>query len=110
MSEEIDWDQFSEGSTYIKFDVIGTTVTGTVTGSRIGLDFNQNPCQVYDLDTKDGPRVLTCGQANLRSQLAELKPRVGDDLTITYTGDEKAERGTKKIFLIKHDSGAKAPF
>jgi len=110
MSEEIDWDQFSSGGTFVKFDVKGSTVSGTVTSVRIGTDYNGNPCPVIDLETSDGLRTITCGQANLRSQIAELKPRAGDDLTITYKGDEKAALGTKKIFVIKHDSGAKAPF
>ena len=110
MSEEIDWDQFSSGGTFVKFDVKGSTISGTVTSVRIGTDYNGNPCPVIDLETSDGPRTVTCGQANLRSQISELKPKVGDDLTITYKGDEKAALGTKKIFVIKHDTVAKAPF
>jgi len=107
---DIDWDQFSSGGTFIKFDTKGVTVTGTITAVRVGTDYNQNECIVIDLDTKDGLRTVTCGQANLRAQITALRPSVGDDLTITYTGDEKAALGTKKIFTIKHDTGAKAPF
>ena len=108
---DIDWDQFSSGGTFIKFDTKGVTVTGTITAMRVGTNYNQDGSVIIlDLDTADGLRSVSCGQANLRAQITALRPSVGDDITITYTKDEKAALGTKKIFTIKHDTGAKAPF
>jgi hypothetical protein len=39
----------------------------------------------------------------------QLRPSVGDSISITYDRDEKAEKGMKKVFAIKVDSNT-APF
>lgn len=105
---DIQWDEFG-ASEFVKFADKGDTVTGTITNIRVGNDFNGNPCPVLDLDTGNGSRTVTAGQANLKSQIVQLRPSVGDTITITYDRDEKAEKGMKKVFAIKVDTN-KAPF
>lgn len=105
---DIQWDEFG-ASEFVKFADKGDTVSGTITNIRVGNDFNGNPCPVLDLDTGNGSRTVTAGQANLKSQIVQLRPNVGDTITITYDRDEKAEKGMKKVFAIKVDTN-KAPF
>jgi hypothetical protein len=110
---DLDWGAFGSGD-FVKFATIGDAVAGTITGVRAGQDFNGNPCPVLDLDTADGPRTVTCGQANLKSQIVALKPSVGQAISIAYVKDEKAEKGMKKVFEIKvgqpSATGDKPPF
>lgn len=110
---DLDWGAFGSGD-FVKFAAIGDSVAGTITGVRAGTDFNQNACPVLDLDTADGPRTVTCGQANLKSQIVALKPAVGSRISIAYVKDEKAEKGMKKVFEIKvaepAAAGDKPPF
>ena len=105
---DIQWDEFG-ASEFVKFATVGDTVAGKITNIRIGQDFNGNPCPVLDLETKTGSRTVTAGQANLKSQIVQLRPSVGDSISITYDRDEKAEKGMKKVFAIKVDSNT-APF
>ena len=105
---DIQWDEFG-ASEIVKFGAVGDTIAGKITNIRIGQDFNGNPCPVLDLDTGNGSRTVTAGQANLKSQIVQLRPSVGDSISITYDRDEKAEKGMKKVFAIKVDSNT-APF
>jgi len=105
---DIKWDEFG-ASEFVKFSAVGDTVTGKITNIRIGEDFNGNPCPVLDLETGTGSRTVTAGQANLKSQIVQLRPNVGDGITITYDRDEKAEKGMKKVFAIRLDANT-APF
>jgi hypothetical protein len=110
---DLDWGAFGSGD-FVKFDSIGVTVAGTVTGIRVGQDFNGHNVPVIDLDTADGPRTVTCGQANLKAQIIALRPSVGQAISIAYVKDEKAEKGMKKVFEIKagqpSTTGDKPPF
>jgi hypothetical protein len=105
---EIKWDEFG-ASEFVKFTSVGDTVSGKITDIRIGKDFNGFPCPVLDLETSTGSRTVSAGQAHLKSQIVQLRPSVGDGITITYDRDEKAEKGMKKVFAIKVDSNT-APF
>lgn len=105
---DIQWDEFG-ASEFVKFANKGDFVSGKITNIRVGQDFNGNPCPVLDIDTGNGSRTVTAGQANLKSQIVQLRPSVGDAITITYDRDEKAEKGMKKVFAIKVDSNT-APF
>lgn len=105
---DIQWDQFG-ASEFVKFANTGDTISGKINNIRVGQDFNGNPCPILDLDTASGNRTVTAGQANLKSQIVQLRPSVGDTITITYDRDEKAEKGMKKVFAIKLDSNT-APF
>ena len=101
VTPSIDWDSMSD-SPYIKWDAPGDTVTGMITAVSVGQDFNGNPCPVINLTTPDGEeRILSCGQANLKSQIVTEKPAPGSTITVTYTHDEKAAKGMKKMFAVE---------
>jgi hypothetical protein len=110
-AEAVNWDDFSSGGDFVKFENVGDTVTGTITAIRGGTDFNGNPCPVIDLDTADGARTVTCAQANLKAQIVAKRPTVGSSITITYAKQTKVEKGMRKDFDIVITAGeAKPPF
>jgi hypothetical protein len=103
MTEVIDWGQFGSGQ-FVKFATVGDSVTGVITGLRVGQDFNGAPCPVIDVDTAGGPQTISCGQAALKATVRDLgakgEVRVGRTIAVTYTGDTKAEKGMKKVFSV----------
>lgn len=111
MTEVIDWGQFGSGQ-FVKFATIGDSITGTITGLRVGQDFNGAPCPVIDVDTANGPQTISCGQAALKATVRDLgakgEVRIGRTITVTYTGDIKAEKGMKKVFDVKLTDSAAA--
>lgn len=100
-TDDINWDDMAGGS-FVKFVTPGDEAYGTITAVRPGTDFNGNPCPYLDLATEDGERTVSCGQANLKAQIVALKPRVGDTIRITFTHEEKAEKGMRKMFTVEH--------
>jgi hypothetical protein len=54
-----------------------------------------------EMDTADGPKTVTAGQVRLKAALAEKRPGVGDQLTITLSDIEKRAGGkTLKHFTV----------
>jgi len=102
-TDDINWDDMAS-SAFVKFVEVGDEVYGTITAVRPGTDFNGNPCPYLDLVTEDGERTVSCGQANLKAQIVALKPRAGDTIRITFTHEEKAEKGMRKMFTVEHSS------
>jgi hypothetical protein len=103
MSTDAFWsdpEMFQSGD-FIKFDVVGDTVTGTITAVRKHMFEDGKVVPQIELDTADGPKTLTAGQVRLKASLAEKRPGVGDLLTVTLTGIEKRAGGkTLKEFSV----------
>lgn len=89
---------------YWKADEIGARIAGTIVRVGLGTDFNGNACPQLVIETTEGDKTVNCGQANLKAQMMTLEPRPkpGDKIQITYTGNQKAAKGDLKIFEIKH--------
>lgn len=84
------------------WDDIGDTLAGDIIDVRKGEDFNGRPCPELVIRNDDGRDiVMTCGQANLRAQIMDLKPETGDRIKVAFVRTEKADKGQKKIFEIK---------
>lgn len=95
-----DPEMFSSGD-FIKFDNVGDTVSGTITGVRKHMFEDGKVVPQIELDTQDGAKTLTAGQVRLKAALAEKRPGVGDLLTVTLTGIEKRAGGkTLKEFSV----------
>jgi hypothetical protein len=95
-----DPEMFSSGD-FVKFDAVGDTVSGTITGVRKHMFEDGKVVPQIELDTADGPKTLTAGQVRLKAALAEKRPGVGDLLTVTLTGIEKRAGGkTLKEFSV----------
>ena len=105
MSSEI-WDSFGPAGDFVKFETAGTSVTGTITsiGSHEWADGSKSP--QIGIDTADGPKIITAGQVQLVAKLRELRPAVGDTLTVTFTRSEKRDGGkTLKHFDVSKGAG-----
>ena len=82
-----------------KFDTIGVSIAGTITNIR-RAEFDGRGVPELWLDTPDGETSVLCGQANLMTQLLDLRPNVGDRIAIVYTGQRKAKLGMAKLFDV----------
>lgn len=103
MSDSI-WDdpEVKGGGEFVTFNDIGDNVAGTITGisKHTWPDGKVSP-QIY-LDTDDGERTVTAGQVQLKSKLAEARPKIGDKIRIELTDIEKRQGGkTLKHFDVK---------
>lgn len=112
---DIDWSVFENNASglFVKWQTVGDHVSGTITRVYTREDMNGNPKPALDIDTDTGPRTVTCSQANLFPQIVSAKPATGDHITITFTGEEKAAMGSRKVFtveLTRSKAVAKAPF
>lgn len=107
------WDdpEMRIASDYAKFEAIGDSVSGTVTGVYAHRFDDGKVVPKIMLDTADGEIALTAGQVRLKAALSEKRPEVGDALTVTLTEIEKRAGGkTLKHFdvdVVK--SGTPAP-
>ena len=95
---------------YVKFDAIGDTVTGNITGVFAHRFDDGKVVPKIMLETDDGEIALTAGQVRLKAALAEQRPEVGDNLTVTLTEIEKRAGGkTLKHFDVVVVRGKGAP-
>ena len=97
------WDdpEMRIASDYAKFENIGDTVSGTVTGVYAHRFDDGKVVPKIMLDTADGEIALTAGQVRLKAALSEKRPEVGDILTVTLTEIEKRAGGkTLKHFNV----------
>lgn len=103
------WKGYKQSGGYISFDEPGDKATGEILSITTGQDYKKNPCPELVLDTEDGPRTVTAGQAVLKSRLAEHEPQVGDYISIEFTGYGEAKKGQNapKMFDVAVDRAAK---
>ena len=107
------WDdpEMRIASDYAKFENVGDTISGTVTGVYAHRFDDGKVVPKIMLDTDEGEVALTAGQVRLKAALSEKRPEVGDKLTVTMTEVEKRAGGkTLKHFdvdVVK--SGTPAP-
>jgi hypothetical protein len=97
------WDdaEMFSADDFVKFEVVGSSVTGTITAIKRHRFDDGKVVPQLELDTADGPKTLTAGQFRLKQELRELRPGVGDQITITYTKEEKLTGGkTLKHFSV----------
>lgn len=98
------WDdpEIKAGGEFVKFENVGDTVSGNVTGIRAHrFDDGKVVPQVL-LVTDDGEeRTMTAGQVQLKAKLAEQRPESGDHITVTLSEIEKRAGGkTLKHFDV----------
>lgn len=98
------WDDpdLKVNSDYIKFETPGDTTSGTIVAIRAHKFDDGNVVPQIILDTADGEKTVTAGQMQLKALLAEKRPNVGDEITITFTEVEKRAGGkTLKKFDVQ---------
>jgi hypothetical protein len=97
-------------SDYAKFEAVGDSVNGTVTGVFAHRFDDGKVVPKIMLETDDGEIALTAGQVRLKAALAEQRPEVGDTLTVTLTEIEKRAGGkTLKHFDVAVIKGTALP-
>ena len=97
------WDdpEMRIASDYAKFENVGDTISGTVTGVFVHRFDDGNAVPKIMLDTADGEIALTAGQVRLKAALSEKRPDIGDTLTVKLTDIEKRAGGkTLKHFDV----------
>lgn len=98
------WDEpdMKSGSDYVAFNDEGDSVAGVITGITMHtFDDGKRVPKIF-IDTSNGERILTAGQVQLKSKLAELRPEVGDKLAVVLTRIEKrAGNKTLKHFDVQ---------
>ena len=95
---------------YAKFEAIGDKVSGNITGVFAHRFDDGKVVPKIMLETDDGEIALTAGQVRLKAALAEQRPEVGDNLTVTLTEIEKRAGGkTLKHFDVVVVRGKGAP-
>jgi hypothetical protein len=95
---------------YAKFEAIGDTVSGNIIGVFAHRFDDGKVVPKIMLETDDGEIALTAGQVRLKAALAEQRPEVGDNLTVTLTEIEKRAGGkTLKHFDVVVVRGKGAP-
>lgn len=97
------WDdpEMRIASDYAKFENVGDTISGTVTGVYAHRFDDGKVVPKIMLDTDEGEVALTAGQVRLKAALSEKRPEVGDKLTVTMTEVEKRAGGkTLKHFDV----------
>ena len=102
MSDDFNWDEFGSTSGFMAFREIGDAIAGEVLAVRKGKDFNGGPCPELVIRTDDGDVTVTAGQTVLQSCLAEVRPRAGEKVAITYSGvgDAKPGKAPAKLFTV----------
>lgn len=97
---------------FFKFDEIGDSIEGEVVVVQEGSDFKGKPCPELIIETSDGTRTVTAGQAMLKAALADKQPQKGDRVRISYSADGEGKPGQApaKLFdVVVEKAGAVAP-
>jgi hypothetical protein len=100
------WDQFT--GNFVKWENVGDSVSGEVLDVSLGKDFNGDPAPQLVIETDEGVKTVTAGQKVLQTRLAENRPEVGDEVTITFSGrGEPRAKGQEgaKLFDVEVTRG-----
>jgi hypothetical protein len=110
------WDDpdLTNSSDYYRFENVGDKASGRIT--RVGkFKFEGDDRYVPQLTLKDDTTGedmdLTAKQVQLKAKLNDLRPIVGDHITVTFTHEEKTDGGrkTKKCFSVAVNSDRPEP-
>jgi hypothetical protein len=100
------------GGVYIKFEVPGDSVIGTITGlSKRKFIKDDNESISYDVKL-DGGRTVTVSQWMLKNTFYALQPNKGDTIDVTFVDEVKKGSKTTKRFRgkIQYANGEVADF
>lgn len=94
------------GGEYVKFENVGDSVVGTVLSVGKHTFEDGKVAIKLLIDTDEGEKTLTAGQIQLAAKLQEVRPIVGEIVSIKFTGVEKRTGGkTLKLFEVKKKPG-----
>ena len=89
-------------SEYVKFEKVGDTVAGKITGVAIHRWDDGSACPKVMLinDATGEETSFTASQHNLKAALSEQRPAAGDHITVKFTGEVQAKKGKAKLFDV----------
>lgn len=119
MGKRFDWSEFQEPSEFperFKFVEPNDHIAGKIINLRV-TNFGGRAEDTPELwiETEDGERSVVASEVNLRRQLSQLRPRIGDRIAIVFTGVgqvTQAGRSAPKLFdiqVVSADGSAPAP-
>ena len=106
---DFDWDEFA-GDRF-SFANVGDTAWGRVTNieARTG-QHGKVPVLTLVVDKNGTTRELWAGPTNLKRQLADLRPQVGDSLRVEFIAQEHTgQPSPMKVFVVDVKRGGEAP-
>lgn len=115
MGPRFDWSNFEEPTEFpdrFKFVTPNDHIAGTITNLRVtnfGGKSDDTP-EIW-IDTGQAELSIVASEVNLRRQLSQLRPRIGDRIAIVFTGLGKvtqAGRSAPKLFEIEVKPGGVA--
>ena len=82
------WDDpsLSMDTDYVTFENEGDVIKGEITAIYAHTFTDGKVAPKLMLDTDQGQKILTAGQFQLRQKLSDLRPNIGDTITVTFTG------------------------
>ena len=105
------------GGDWVKWDAVGDSVTGVVTGfrkgpARIKADGTSKTNGVYEITKEDESVVnIEIGQVFLKGLFKDEQVAIGDTVRITYSADEKiaGKASSMKKFTLEVRKGGQLP-
>lgn len=105
-----DWEPFrqAKGDLY-EFGDEGDELKGKILNIRTHVfKEKEGPVVILDLERQDGGEVsLSCGFAQLRRQIVDIAPQVGDLIAVKFTGWESTPNGRMRVFEVRHRAAEK---
>lgn len=97
-------------SDYVKWGQVGTTVRGVIVDRDKQIyPGDTSPTPVFTVRQESGDSIkLSCGPSDLKAQILNLTPGVGDNIEVTFSGVS----GKKKLFKVnvaKASAGESSP-
>lgn len=107
MSSIWDTPELKTNGDFYKFETPGDTITGTVVSIKAHTWPDGSVAPQLLLSTSEGDRTVTASQFMLKQLLADTRPEIGDQITITFTEIEPRPMGkTLKKFTVVKGGGA----
>lgn len=101
---EAQWQEVKSNSNlgpFVKLRNIGDELKGQLIGKRQGTDLNGNPEDIYDFQTKDGPRSLSANNKDLKDKLPTLNMGWLASIKLTERKKVKGRQQPMKIYEVQ---------
>lgn len=102
MTDDI-WEQFADedDDKYQRWEKIGAEVEGVVVNVGVGSYLGGDAYPELTVRRADDKiKIVSASQSNLKRQLIELRPKVGDRLRIVFRAEGAARQGFNPVKLF----------
>lgn len=102
-----DWDAVPPPPTgaYIRWTLMGVPIEGIIEAIKVVpnpfYDATKNGSMPTRVEVRlNDDRILALSQLDLLDKFISASPKVGDQIKVVWTGNEKIGQGTKKLFSL----------